>query len=289
MPILIILLCLIVLFIILGMYCNRNFKTNTYNLNFDNLPKEFENFQIAQISDLHNCTFGKNNSKLLSLLKDTNPHIIVITGDMIDSRKTNINIAATFAKEAIKIAPCYYVSGNHEARMPDEYALLTKELEKAGVAILENKGVKIKRGTDSITILGAKDPYFIRSKTQELNKDILDNSLSEILKGSKNDFTVLLSHRPEHLSVYAKHSIDLCLTGHAHGGQIRLPFIGGLFAPNQGFLPKFDAGIYKEKDTTMIISRGVGSSQFPLRFLNPPEIPIVVLKPRRGRLPIPKL
>ena len=102
--------------------------------------------------------------------------------------------------------------------------------------------------------------------------------MSEILKDSENDFTVLLSHRPEHLSVYAKHSIDLCLTGHAHGGQIRLPFIGGLFAPNQGFLPKFDAGLFKEQNTTMVISRGVGSSQFPLRFLNPPEIPVAVLK-----------
>lgn len=282
MTIFIIFLSLALLFILSGMYCNRNLKANTYNLSFDNLPKEFENFRITQISDLHNCTHGKNNSKILSLLKNSKPHIIVITGDMIDSRKTNINIAADFAKEAVRIAPCYYVSGNHEARMPEEYTLLTNELEKAGVTTLENKAVKIKRGADSITILGAKDPYFIRSKTQELNKDILDNSLSEILQDSKNDFTVLLSHRPEHLSVYAKHNIDLCLTGHAHGGQIRLPFIGGLFAPNQGFFPKFDAGIYKEKNTTMIISRGVGSSQFPLRFLNPPEIPVVILNPRRG-------
>ncbi|MBR3971797.1 MAG: metallophosphoesterase [Ruminococcus sp.] len=260
------------------MYCNRNLKVNTYNLSFDNLPKEFENFRIVQVSDLHNCTFGINNAKLLTLIKNSKPDIIAITGDMIDSRKTNIKIAASFAQEAVKIAPCYYVSGNHEARMPKEYQSLLNELEKSGVTILENKAVKIKRGAQSITLLGAKDPFFIRSKTQELNCDILDKSLSEILKDSENDFTVLLSHRPEHLSVYAKHSIDLCLTGHAHGGQIRLPFIGGLFAPNQGFLPKFDAGLFKEQNTTMVISRGVGSSQFPLRFLNPPEIPVAVLK-----------
>ena len=146
MPILVILLCLIVLFVLSGMYCNRNLKVNTYNLSFDNLPKEFENFRIVQVSDLHNCTFGINNAKLLTLIKNSKPDIIAITGDMIDSRKTNIKIAASFAQEAVKIAPCYYVSGNHEARMPKEYQSLLNELEKSGVTILENKAVKIKRG-----------------------------------------------------------------------------------------------------------------------------------------------
>lgn len=278
MIILIILVSLALLFVLSGMYCNRNLKATFYNLDYKNLPREFENFRIAQISDLHNCTHGKDNEKLINLLNSTKPHIIVITGDMIDSRRTDLKVAADFAKEAVKIAPCYYVSGNHEARMPDRYQSLLNKLEKAGVTTLENKGIEIKRGKESIVLAGAKDPYFIRSETQELNCDILDKNLREILKNRKNEFTVLLSHRPEHLSVYAKHNIDLCLTGHAHGGQIRLPFIGGLFAPNQGFFPKFDAGLLKEQSTSMIISRGVGSSQFPLRFLNPPEVPVITLK-----------
>ena len=142
---------------------------------------------------------------------------------------------------------------------------------------MQNSVIKIKRGGNHINLAGAEDPYVIRRESDAPNSEIMDKALSDMLKNRDADFTVLLSHRPELFSVYADHRIDLCLTGHSHGGQIRLPFIGGLFAPNQGFLPKLDAGVFKEKNTTMFISRGVGNSQFPIRFLNPPEIPIIEL------------
>ncbi len=268
---------LMLIFLLMGIYCNRNLKANIYKVSSKKLPKEFDGFKIAQISDLHNCEQGKCNLKTLELLKKAQPNIIVITGDMIDSRHTKIDVAVDFAKNAVKIAPCYYVCGNHEARMPDEYAVLLKKLKKAGVHTMQNEVITIKKNSDSIALIGAEDPYVTRRETEEPNSEILLKTLKELLKQNHSDFTVLLCHRPEHIKVYAENNIDLALTGHTHGGQIKLPFIGGLFAPNQGFLPKYDSGFFKEKDTTLFISRGVGNSQFPVRFLNPPEIPVIEL------------
>ena len=272
MIIAIIILNLVLIFLLSGIYCNRNLKTVLYNLSFKSLPKSFDGFRIAQVSDLHNCEHGKGNSKTLTLLKNAHPDIIVITGDMIDSRHTKIDVA----KEAVKIAPCYYVCGNHEARMPNEYAILLRKLKNAGVKTLQNEKTAIEKNNQRITLIGAEDPYVIRKDSETPNSEIMDNALQN-LNAKNSGFTVLLSHRPELMSVYTKHNINLALTGHAHGGQIKLPFIGGLFAPNQGFLPKYDSGFFKEKDTTLFISRGVGNSQFPIRFLNPPEIPVIVL------------
>lgn len=259
-----------------GIYCTKNLKPTKIDLHFKNLPESFEGFRIAHISDLHNDTLGKDNAKVLSILKSAKPDMIAITGDMIDSRHTDIKVATALARKMVKIAPCYYVCGNHEARMPDNYEVLMKKLTSIGVTAMKNEKVALARNNNKITIIGAEDPYVIRKDTREENADIMDNALTKLHVNS-DSFTLLLSHKPELLSTYAKHNIDLALTGHAHGGQIRLPFVGGLFAPNQGFLPKLCSGIHKEENTTMVISRGVGNSQFPIRFLNPPEIPIITL------------
>lgn len=277
MIIAIILLSLFLIVLLSGLYCNKNLKTNILNVQFDNLPKNFDGLRIAQISDLHNCERGKGNSKTLELLKKAKPDVIVITGDMIDSRHTRIDIATDFARKAVKIAPCYYVCGNHEARMPEEYAELLRKLKYAGVKTMQNEKVTLAKNNQKITLIGAEDPYVIRKNSETSNSEIMDNAL-EKLNAKNSGFTILLSHRPELLPVYAKHNVSLALTGHAHGGQIRLPFIGGLFAPNQGFLPKYCNFFYKEQNTVMIVSSGVGNSQFPIRLLNPPQIPVIILK-----------
>ena len=271
-----IIVSLILTLLLYGMYCTKNLKATKIDLHYKNLPENFEGFRIAHISDLHNDTLGKDNAKVLAILKKEKPDMIAITGDMIDSRHTDIKVATALARKMVKIAPCYYVCGNHEARMPDNYATLMQKLKSIGVTAMKNEKVSLVRNNKKITIIGAEDPYVIRKDTREENADIMDNALTKL--GAKSDsFTLLLSHKPELLSTYAKHNIALALTGHAHGGQIRLPFVGGLFAPNQGFLPKLCSGIHKEGNTTMVISRGVGNSQFPIRFLNPPEIPIITL------------
>ena len=267
---------IVLIFLLCGMYCNKNLKASKTDLHYKNLPESFDGFRIAQVSDLHNCQIGKENEKIVSLLKKTKPDMIAITGDMIDSRRTDISTATALAQKMVKIAPCYYVCGNHEARMPNEYETLMKKLKAIGVTTMKNDKAVLSKNNRKITIIGAEDPYAIRKDTGEENADLMDSALTK-LQANSNSFTLLLSHKPELLSTYAKHNIDLVLTGHAHGGQIRLPFVGGLFAPNQGFLPKLCSGIHKKENTTMVISRGIGNSQFPIRFLNPPEIPIIEL------------
>ena len=254
---------------------NAALELNTYTISSRGLPDAFDGYRIAQVSDLHNAEFGDGNQRLLDMLREAEPDMIAITGDLIDSRKTNIAVALAFAEEAVRIAPCYYVSGNHEARVP-EYRELKAGLEAAGVTVLDDARVEIEISGKSITIIGVNDPSFL---ADYLTSDaaVMDRKLSE-LSSEDASFTILLSHRPELFDTYAAHDMDLVLTGHAHGGQFRLPLIGGLIAPNQGLFPKYDDGLYSEGNTNMIVSRGLGNSIIPFRFNNRPEVVLIELK-----------
>ena len=265
------------LIILIGwtLWGNAALEVNEYEIVSDRIPKEFDGFRIAQVSDLHNAEFGEGNSKLIQLLSQTEPDIIVLTGDLIDSRQTNIKIALAFAQEAMKIAPVYFVSGNHEARV-SEYEDLKMGLAEAGVIVLENQKVEITREGESITLMGIDDPSFQENYLFGDSEGVAKQAIETLLRVS-DGYTVLLSHRPELFDLYVETGMDLVFSGHAHGGQFRLPFIGGLVAPNQGFFPKYDAGLFSEENTTMIVSRGVGNSIVPLRFNNRPEIIVVML------------
>lgn len=257
---------------------NIALELNTYTMSSRGLPDAFDGYRIAQVSDLHNAEFGDGNQRLLDMLREAEPDMIAITGDLIDSRKTNIAVALAFAEEAVRIAPCYYVSGNHEARVP-EYRELKAGLEDAGVTVLDDARVEIEISGKSITIIGVNDPSFL---ADYLTSDaaVMDRKLSE-LSSEGASFTILLSHRPELFDTYAAHEMDLVLTGHAHGGQFRLPLIGGLIAPNQGLFPKYDDGLYSEENTNMIVSRGLGNSIIPFRFNNRPEVVLIELKSQK--------
>ena len=255
---------------------NTALEVNEYEIVSDRIPKEFDGFRIAQVSDLHNTEFGEGNSKLIGLLSQTEPDIIVLTGDLIDSRQTDIEIALSFARDAMKIAPVYFVSGNHEARV-SEYEDLKMGLAEAGVIVLENQKVEITRDGEAITLMGIDDPSFQESYLFGDAESVAKQAI-EMLQSESDGYTVLLSHRPELFELYVKTGMDLVFCGHAHGGQFRLPFLGGLVAPNQGFFPKYDAGQFTEENTTMIVSRGVGNSIIPIRFNNRPEIILAELK-----------
>ena len=254
---------------------NAALELNTYTISSRGLPDAFDGYRIAQVSDLHNAEFGDGNQRLLDMLREAEPDMIAITGDLIDSRKTNIAVALAFAEEAVKIAPCYYVSGNHEARV-SEYRELKAGLEAAGVTVLDDARVEIEISGKSITIIGVNDPSFL---ADYLTSDaaVMDRKLSE-LSSEDAGFTILLSHRSELFGTYLAHDMDLVLTGHAHGGQFRLPLIGGLIAPNQGLFPKYDDGLYSEGNTNMIVRRGLGNSIIPFRFNNRPEVVLIELK-----------
>lgn len=235
-------------------------------------PEAFSGFKIAQISDLHNAEFGTDNQKLIDILKSEAPDAIVITGDLIDARRTNTEIAESFARRCMEIADCYYVPGNHEARLGDTYDAFESALIADGVNVLRNGSVRIRKEMDAIHIIGVDDPAFAKASDAITNLDAALEALSS------DDFTILLAHRPELIDEYSKWGIDLVLSGHAHGGQIRLPGIGGLYAPGQGFFPRYTSGNYTVGDTEMIVSRGIGNSAFPLRVNDRPEVVIVTLK-----------
>lgn len=252
---------------------NTALELNTYTIASEKLPQAFDGYRIAHISDLHNAEFGVGNEKLLAMLREAEPDIIAITGDLIDSRNTDVRIALHFAEEAVKIAPCYYVTGNHEARVP-EYDELKAGLLELGVVVLEDEKADLEVSGESITLLGVNDPSFLTDPANE--EALMQNKLQELMNGAEN-YTVLLSHRPELFEVYVESGADLVLSGHAHGGQFRFPLVGGLAAPNQDLFPKYDAGVYTEEHTSMIVSRGIGNSLFPFRFNNRPEVVIVEL------------
>ena len=254
---------------------NKALELNTYNITGNDIPKEFDGFRIAQVSDLHNAEMGKDNEKLISMLVDVEPDIIVITGDMIDSRNTKVDVALNFAEQAVKIAPCYYVTGNHEARV-DEYRDLKDGLIELGVTVLEDAKTQIVLSGESITLVGVDDPSFQTDYLFGDDETVMNSELNELIS-EEDGYVILLSHRPELFDTYVENKVDLIFSGHAHGGQFRIPFIGGVVAPNQGVFPKYDAGIYSEGDTNMVVSRGVGNSIIPFRINNRPEVILIEL------------
>ena len=255
---------------------NTALELNTYTVSSAKLPPSFDGYRIAHVSDLHNAEMGKDNEKLLTMLRDADPDMIAITGDLIDSRNTDIEVALQFIREAVKIAPCYYVTGNHEARV-NEYGELKAGMDAAGVTVLEDAKFKISIDGETIMLIGINDPSYQTDYLFGDAQTVVDTKLTE-LHSDSDGYTILLSHRPELFDTYADHGIDLVLSGHAHGGQFRLPFIGGLVAPNQGLFPEYDAGIYTEGNTNMFVSRGVGNSILPFRINNRPEVILIELQ-----------
>lgn len=236
------------------------------------LPEAFEGFKIAHVSDLHNAVFGRKNEKLLPLIRAAEPDIIAITGDLIDSRHTDIDSALAFVEAAAEIAPVYYVTGNHESRL--DFDEIEPRLIAAGARVLRNEAEDIGRGGERIRLAGIDDPSFIR--TGGTAEERAAAELEQLGDGG-GTFTVLLAHRPELVEVYAEYGAGLVLSGHAHGGQVRLPLLGGLYAPGQGLLPEYDSGLYSLGETQMVVSRGLGNSVAPLRVNNRPELVIVIL------------
>lgn len=276
--ILILSLLFILILIIIYLYFENNYiKITNIDIVDSKIPSEFKDFTIVHISDLHNKQFGKNQKNIISKINKISPDIIVITGDLISSYSTNLDIAIDFINNAIKVAPIYYVNGNHESRLPEDYNSLKSQMKSAGVNILENSYSSISKENSKINIIGINDPSFDALRLFEYTDEQIVSKNLEKLTNNSDEYTILLSHRPELFDTYCSYNINLVFAGHAHGGQIRLPFIGGVIAPNQGFFPQYTSGLYQKGNTNMIVSRGLGNSAFPFRINNRPEIVVVKL------------
>lgn len=270
-----IVLLIVIALLLFCSYQNRHLETTYYTYKAEQLGADLEGYRIVQISDLHNAKFGKNNQKLVDRIRECEPDMIVLTGDLVDSNHTNVDRAVKFVDEIVKICPVYYVTGNHEYWLEkSEYDELMDGLIGAGVVILDDQVVEISRGDAKFRLVGLDD------------KSLADGTLGTLLNNAqnvahedseKNEFTVVLAHEPQYLARYAGTGVDLVLSGHAHGGQFRLPFVGGIVAPDQGFLPEYTAGEYYMNGTEMIVSRGLGNSVIPVRLFNYPEIVCVEL------------
>ncbi|WP_270607703.1 metallophosphoesterase, partial [Bacillus mobilis] len=239
------------------------------------IPSSFKGYKILQISDLHNKQFGDNQDVLIQKIKSIDPDVIAITGDLIDSKSYDAEVSMQLIREIVKKYPVYFVTGNHE-QWSGKYNRLEKELKKYDVNVLRNEHVGIRKGEQEINLLGIDDPEFVTGNRDEGNI-IIDEIKKAKIEMQPDTYNVLLSHRPEFLTEYAKEKVDLVLSGHAHGGQVRLPFIGGLVAPNQGIFPTYTAGLYEKQNTSMVVSRGLGNSIIPQRIFNRPELVVVQL------------
>lgn len=254
---------------------NTFVKESQYIIKSEKLQSKVK-YKIAHISDFHNTNSKRAKNEIIQKLKQNKPDIIVVTGDLVDSRRTNITTAKEFVENIIDIAPVYYVLGNHESRIINIQEL-EKTIKETGTIVLRNETVEI---TDNIQVIGLDDPAFYTTVKQQKSKEKIERrvktKLKKLVKQNKK-YKILLTHRPELFDTYVSCGVDIVFTGHAHGGQIRIPFIGGIIAPGQGFFPKLTKGIYEKDNTKMVLSSGIGNSRFPFRINNRPELIFVTL------------
>lgn len=253
---------------------NLTVGTTYYHIESERIPRAFDGYKIAVVSDLHNAEFGKDNSQIIKIIEKEKPDMIAITGDLVDSNRLDIDVAITLVQKLMKIAPCYYVTGNHEAWIGQRFSELERKLLDEKVDVLRDSVIQLEKYQQSIQIAGVDDPDFA-DRDRSIQSSVLLSKIKD-LKLS-DEYCVLLSHRPELFDTYVSEHVDMVLSGHAHGGQFQLPFVGGIIAPNQGLFPKYDAGIYTKEQTTMIVSRGIGNSVIPVRFNNRPEVVMIEL------------
>lgn len=277
----IIMTSIIVILLMIILFCiwqNNSLVISNYEYETSKIGEDLDGYRIVQISDLHNKSFGKDNERLIQKIKDCKPDMIVVTGDVVDSNHTNVDVAMKFMEQATTLAPVYYITGNHELWVEDKkYAEFTDRMAQSDVIWMKDEVIEITKGEESFTLIGLDDNSLGNSGSS--GNSTLNHLLEEdSSKNNEKKLAILLAHEPQYFESYIKSDVDYIFTGHAHGGQIRLPGIGGLVAPDQGFLPKYTAGEFTENGTTMVVSRGLGNSIIPVRVFNRPEIVCVTLK-----------
>ena len=277
------------IFILMYLYIKYNVNTlevTKYVVENKKVPKEFDGYNIVQISDLHSKLFGENNKKLIQKIKSLNPDIVVVTGDLIDGENNNYNVALDFMKEISKLYRVYYIIGNHEQKsLIKKYKYVYKDyfnkLHQIDFVNLDNNKVEIVKGESNINLYGLTVPsrcykyLFANQETTSIDINFLEEKLGKV---DREQFNILLVHTPFYFDEYEKWGADLTLCGHVHGGIVRLPLVGGLLSPDRKFFPKYDLGEYIKNKSTMIVSKGLGGSKVLIRVNCKPEIVNIKLK-----------
>lgn len=254
-------------------WSNHSLQVERFTFSSPRLPGGFDGFTIVQLSDLHGAVFGEDNADLIGQVRAAKPDIIVLTGDLLDRfRETPHSYAVEFCAAMEQIAPTYFITGNHEWALPDIRGL-KKEIASTGTTVLSNEYVTLERGGDTIVLAGIDDPNgFADQKTPQA-------LAAEIRSGCGDPFWLLLAHRNNFfLPEYSLLGADLVISGHAHGGLIRLPFTDGLFSVERSLFPSYTAGFYVENGSTLFVSRGLGNSGRTFRLFNRPQMAVLTLE-----------
>ena len=270
-----IILCVVVIY-----HDTHNFVVRNYELESDKIKGDHT---FVLISDLHGYAFGPNNEKLVSAIDAINPDIILCAGDLFTARKDKKPIkyepGFELAKSLAQKYPLYYANGNHEYRLKiwtsdygNFYDRYKSRLKKAGVTFLENESVGIKDGNIRITGLDLNMEYYRKIVKKKMEPGFIKRTLGD---SSKKEFQILIAHNPQYFDEYAKWGADLTVSGHVHGGIVRLPFIGGVISPAIALFPKYDGGHYEIDKKHLILSRGLGTHTIQVRMFNPCEIDVI--------------
>jgi predicted MPP superfamily phosphohydrolase len=246
-----------------------------YEIKSNRIPKKFDKFKIVHLSDFH--SYGNDNIEIVEKINKEHPNIIVMTGDMVSKYDVNFEKFLNLAEVLSKKYEIYYIVGNHEIRLrKDDLNLIMKELHKFGIKVLNDEKVTLIRENESINIYGIDIPLpYYKIINKPLNIEEVINVA--IHKCNENEYNILLAHNPLFFPEYAKYNVDLTLSGHIHGGMIRLPFIGAILSPERKFFPKYSSGVYEINNKKLLVSRGLGHSRPGIRLFNKREIVSITL------------
>ena len=237
------------------------------------LPPAFDGLRIVELADLHGRVFGRGSRRLLAAVRRAEPDLICIDGDLFDEH-TDLAMLPPLLRGLCAIAPVYYVTGNHEWRVPGLRGILA-QMRACGVTVLQDDWRVLRRGEDALIVAGTDDPCgpAERKTPAELIADIC-------AEAGEAAFLLLLTHRNDQLPQWSALGVQAVLAGHCHGGVVRLPFVGGLFGTDRRLFPAWDAGLYRQGETALYVSRGLGYTNVHFRLFNRPEVAVIVL--RRG-------
>ncbi|MCB7303488.1 metallophosphoesterase [Bariatricus massiliensis] len=266
----------------------HGFKVRHYTVTSPKLKRDMRERRLLFLSDLHNHKYGEHNEKLLDAVRRQKPDLILITGDMLVSRQgSQWEVAAEFVKQLPSICPVYYANGNHEQRMrenPEKYGTAyfayKRELEACGVQFLINEKAVLSWDGNSVVITGLEvpDSCYFRKKRTRLGLREMERRVGKADEGS---YQILLVHQPDFMSVYKAWGGDLILSGHLHGGIIRVPGLGGVISPQMGLFPKYSGSLYREEDTRIVVSKGLGTHTVNIRLFNPAELIVLHVRGER--------
>lgn len=280
----IVLVCIALIFISILMCFIKKIDVTKYAISNEKIPEEFNGFKIVQLSDFHSQGYRNTTEDIINKVKDINPDIIVMTGDMVSWDMEDIDEVKVLIKSLVELYPIYYIDGNHEhlaeILRPGKYVAFIEFMKELGVTTIKNDYIEIYKGDKSINLYGINLPLDgatgLYVNKFQLEKNYVEKTLPEV---DNDKFNILLAHTPTFIKQYSQWGADLVLCGHMHGGIVRIPFTNiGLLSPERTIFPKYAAGKFKVNGSIMIVNRGIGGSSFDLRLFNNPEITVITLR-----------